>query len=134
MSVENNLAATNFGGVTGKGFTPGRSGNPGGRPKGLAKRVRELVGSDGERIATFFFDVMTDPTERTADRMEAARWLGDRGFGKVTTPAELPRVGDSVPVETHRKRTPERFAELLKIAHDLGWDGRAGPPSDLLAG
>jgi hypothetical protein len=32
------------GGITGKGFMPGRSGNPGGRPKGLARATRELVG------------------------------------------------------------------------------------------
>jgi hypothetical protein len=31
------------GGVTGKGFLPGRSGNPGGRSKGLAYSVRNLV-------------------------------------------------------------------------------------------
>jgi hypothetical protein len=36
MSVENNGTSTDakkLGGVTGKGFLPGRSGNPGGRPK-----------------------------------------------------------------------------------------------------
>jgi hypothetical protein len=30
---------------------PGVSGNPGGCPKGLSRRVRELVGDDGEAIA-----------------------------------------------------------------------------------
>jgi len=29
-----------LGGITGKGFLPGRSGNPGGRPAGLAEQVR----------------------------------------------------------------------------------------------
>lgn len=61
---------------------PGQSGNPGGRPKGLARRVRELVGDDGHAIAEFMFEVQNDETERTADRMEAARWLADRGFGR----------------------------------------------------
>ena len=62
---------------------PGQSGNPGGRPKGLSRRVRELVGDDGHEIAEFMFGVLSNKTERTADRMEAAKWLADRGFGKA---------------------------------------------------
>jgi hypothetical protein len=42
--------ATTLGGVTGRGFTPGVSVSPGGRPKGLARRVRELVGDNGEKL------------------------------------------------------------------------------------
>jgi hypothetical protein len=68
--------------VTGAGFMPGVSGNPGGRPKGLSRRVRELVGDDGQAIAEYMFRVLSDETQRTADRMEAAKWLADRGFGK----------------------------------------------------
>jgi hypothetical protein len=80
-AVESNRGTTS-GGITGRGFTPGRSGNPGGRPKGLTRRVRELVGDDGTAIAEFMFAVMADEGARTADRLEAARWLADRGFGK----------------------------------------------------
>jgi hypothetical protein len=87
--VENNTKATRVGGVTGAGFVPGVSGNPGGRPKGLARRVRELVGSDGGAIAEFMFEVMCDETARTADRLEAARWLADRGFGRSVQPIDL---------------------------------------------
>lgn len=54
MRVENNDKATTRrlrGGVTGKGFEPGRSGNPGGRPKGtlLDKTLVELLEADGGR-------------------------------------------------------------------------------------
>jgi Family of unknown function (DUF5681) len=45
--VESKHRTTGVGGITGRGFMPGESGNPGGRPKGLARRVRELVGDDG---------------------------------------------------------------------------------------
>ena len=66
-----------------------QSGNPGGRPKGLARRVRELVGDNGEAIAAFMFELMTDPTARNADRIEAAKWLGDRGFGRPIQGVDL---------------------------------------------
>ena len=89
METVENRPGTTFGGVTGRGFTPGVSGNPGGRPKGLARRVRELVGDNGEEIAAFMFELMTDPTARNADRIEAAKWLGDRGFGRPIQGVDL---------------------------------------------
>jgi hypothetical protein len=46
--VQNNRGTT--GGIIRKGFMPGRSGNPGGRPKSLAKATRELVGEDGMKL------------------------------------------------------------------------------------
>lgn len=82
MDIVQNRPGTTPGGVTGRGFMPGQSGNPGGRPQGLARRVRDLVGDDGRAIADFMFDVMTDETARTADRLDAGRWLGDRAFGR----------------------------------------------------
>jgi hypothetical protein len=39
--VQDTARTTREGGVTGRGFMPGQSGNPGGRPKGLGRRVRE---------------------------------------------------------------------------------------------
>lgn len=87
-AVQNN-AGTTLGGVTGRGFVPGISGNPGGRPKGLTRRVRELVGDDGTAIAEFMHAVMVDEAERTTDRLEAARWLADRGFGRSPQDVEL---------------------------------------------
>jgi hypothetical protein len=68
---------------------PGQSGNPGGRPKGLARRVRELVGEDGALIAEFMLGVLTNEKERTAYRIEAAKWLGDRGFGRAVQALDI---------------------------------------------
>ena len=57
MGVENNGATTEgLGGITGKGFRPGQSGNPGGRPKGLASKARELT-KDGQISLQFLLDV-----------------------------------------------------------------------------
>lgn len=74
------------GGVTGKGFLPGRSGNPGGRPKGLAEQVRRAT-HDGKMILDFMIAVargakIDGRKPRLADRMDANKWLADRGWGK----------------------------------------------------
>ena len=89
MSVVENRRETTRGGVTGRGFVPGQSGNPGGRPKGLSRRVREIVGQDGEAIIECMFSVMNNESERTADRLEAAKWLSDRGFGRAIQGLEI---------------------------------------------
>jgi hypothetical protein len=89
MSAVQSNRETTVGGITGRGFLPGASGNPGGRPKGLARRVRELVGDDGTAIADFMFAVMVDQRARMGDRLDAARWLADRGFGKPPQDVEL---------------------------------------------
>jgi hypothetical protein len=64
-------------------FPPGVSGNPGGRAKGLQRRVRELVGDDGDKIAVFLAGVFNDEKQKMTDRLEAARLLLDRGWGKA---------------------------------------------------
>jgi hypothetical protein len=44
-------------------------------------------------IAEFMYAVMVDEGARTADRLEAARWLADRGFGKPPQDVELALKG-----------------------------------------
>ena len=41
----------------------------------------ELVGDDGGLIAEYMLSVMSDQRARTADRIEAGKWLANRGFG-----------------------------------------------------
>jgi hypothetical protein len=61
------------------GFQSGVSGNPGGRPHGLARSARAAVGDDGHRIIDFWLNVMDDEGASTRDRLEASRLLADRG-------------------------------------------------------
>ena len=70
------------GGVTGKGFLPGRSGNAGGRPKRLAKLVEAIQQHthNGEDLVDFMLQTFRSGPMRY--RMEAAHWLTERGFGK----------------------------------------------------
>ena len=130
--VENRSVTTRRGGITGAGFLPGQSGNPGGRPKGLARRVRELVGDSGESIVQFMVDVLGDDSARTADRLEAAKWLADGGFGKAVQAVEI-----DVPVESWASVfagiPTEDLETMLAILEKRGLGGGASRRSLVLS-
>ena len=89
-NTRNNGPAPRRGGITGRGFLPGHTGNPGGRPKGsreLLTLVREST-RDGRTLVDFLVQVAEGkpvmgrkPT--LADRMRASEILLDRGWGKA---------------------------------------------------
>ena len=82
-NAENNHETTRPGGITGNGFKPGQSGNPGGRPKGLAKTVRDACGGSPLRLAQVLLEIAEDPKANNRDRVAACRELLDRGWGKA---------------------------------------------------
>ncbi len=110
--------------VVGRPFAPGVSGNPGGRPPGLARLAREATG-DGADIVGFFVLVSRgvkpegwpDAEKLTADHMiHANEWLADRGFGK----APLVVVNDSDTSDEYvRTLTLEELREALHALDDM---------------
>ena len=92
MDVANNGHSTT-GGVTGKGWTPGQSGNPSGRPKGIARQLRDAIHDDPTRITDVFLAIVTDDEAKPADRIAAGREYLDRAYGKA--PSFAPVDGEN---------------------------------------
>lgn len=69
----------------GRPFPKGASGNPGGKPKGLAE-VRALARSYTEDAICTLAEVMKDKKAAAAPRVAAATALLDRGWGKPLVP------------------------------------------------
>jgi hypothetical protein len=122
-SVQNNGGTT--GGVTGRGFRPGESGNPGGRPKGLARATRELVGEDGMPLVELWWSIAQDPTRRDSDRLAASKLLAERGWGKVAFAA----VEDEDPFDlANMEQTAEQFCRnVSRLAEFHRRDTRSSP-------
>ena len=101
--AKNGALSATSGGITGKGFKPGQSGNPSGRngrQKGLASLVRFRT-EEGRRLVELMWRIARGGKFRMSaiaktgdvvearlrpsvrDRMDAAAWLADRGWGKV---------------------------------------------------
>lgn len=83
-------------------FRKGQTGNPGGRPKGLARITRELLGDDGEGAVRFLAAVMDGgplpdgAVPSVSERITAAKLLIERGWGKSP---EFAPVEDRDPLE-----------------------------------
>jgi hypothetical protein len=93
----------------------GISGNPGGRPQGLARATRELVGEDGQKLAEFWLSIMEDPMRRDSDRLEASKLLADRGWGKAPTYAAI-EEDDPLDLAAMEQAAEEFRAAILRLA------------------
>lgn len=90
-------------------FRPGVSPNPGGRPRGFARMIREHTG-DGKELVDFALEVMRSSKHPVHVRLDAMKWLADRGFGRAAQPIEI-----TYPDED------EMQAEVERLAEQWGW-------------
>ena len=94
----------------GRPFQPGQSGNPGGRPKGVARAFRDALGGSPSEAAQGLLEIARTG-KRDADRIAAWRELLDRGWGKAPAFAN---VAGADPLEQD-----EVAAEIRSIADAL---------------
>lgn len=71
----------------GKPFEKGKSGNPNGRPK-VDPEVRELLKAATPAAAKLLIDTINDPTAKRDTRLDAAKTVLDRVYGKATQPID----------------------------------------------
>jgi len=144
-------AAENSAGTAqiGTPFKAGQSGNPGGRPRGLARKVREVLGDDdGETLARFWaacltgvlttYETVTDADGKTStravttivdvkDRLAASKLLSERGWGK---PPQFAPIEDEDPLDLSERRSAEVAASLDARMDELAERRRAKDEAD----
>lgn len=105
--------------MRGRPFPKGVSGNPGGRPKGLARMIREKTGG-GAKLVEAMIGVLEGNANgvRARDQIDAANWLADRGFGKPPQAVDLevtnvePARGGMIILDNDT--TEDQFVETMK--------------------
>jgi uncharacterized protein DUF5681 len=118
--VENNPKQRNLqkqlGGITGRGFRPGRSGNPHGRPntKGLLTALRLKIAEiapDGRTVEEHLIDVLLQEALRGKHRLPAVEVIFDRLEGRARQQIEVADITREL-----REKTDEELR--FHLEHD----------------
>ena len=105
-----------LGGITGRGFLPGNSGNPNGRPRtrGLLNALKAKVqetGQDGRSIEEQLVDVLVDEALNGKNRLPAVEAVFDRLEGRARTTLEIADVTRQI-----REKSDEEL--IFHLQHD----------------
>jgi hypothetical protein len=77
------------GGVTGRGFLPGQSGNPGGRPRSEKKLLEAMYGDNGQHLYRDLDAIRQSPKTAPKLKVQIARFLIERLHGRPQQHVEV---------------------------------------------
>ena len=101
MSAENSEKT-----ARGRPFEVGKSGNPGGRPK-IPDDVKEATRAACPEAVEILIGIMRDESEKTAYRLDAAKTLLERAYGKPEAMSKVELTGTNQPIIAFRWMTDE---------------------------
>jgi hypothetical protein len=105
-----------------KPWKPGQSGNPRGRPKGFASKIREQT-RNGEELVEFALEVWRDASKTLKERWPAFVWLSEYAYGKAPTFAPI-EEGDPLELDGYDRAIREIVDELA-ARREAGAPGEA---------
>ena len=96
-NVEQRKQPKQLGGITGRGFLPGQSGNPNGRPRtrGLVSSLRAKmadIGSDGRSLEDRLVGVLVQEALKGRQRLAAVEVIFDRLEGRASQHIQIADV------------------------------------------
>ena len=101
-------------------FKPGQSGNPSGRPK-IPADVREATRAACPEAIALLVSIMRDEDEKTAYRMDAAKTLLERAYGK---PMQMQDIALDV------SGTMDMTAQIRRVLLETENDGHGAEGTD----
>lgn len=90
------------------------------------------MGEDGEAIAEYMLSVMQDERARTADRIEAGKWLANRGFGTAPLVIEAGVTAEHLLQDYFRKLSLEDLLAMQAILQKYSANGAVSAESERL--
>lgn len=100
-------------------FAPGVSANPGGKAK-MPDEVKTALRAASPEAVALLVQVMQNPKEKTAYRLEAAKTILDRAYGK---PVQAQDVSFDV------NNTADVLAQIRRVAMEQLNDGQRDSPT-----
>jgi hypothetical protein len=77
------------GGVTGRGFLPGQSGNPSGRPRSEKKLLEQMYGENGQQLYRDLDAIRQSSKTAPKLKVQIARFLIERLHGRPQQHVEV---------------------------------------------